>query len=157
MQLVTRVWDVFIAEGSWKIAYRVSLAILKLFEAELLSVDLEGIMTRLRPDNVSRQLADAVALDELWEVAFRFPLRSAAIQQLHDQHVAEDLTAIADLGVKVVRYGTPWRLAEPEPGVYDWSGWDRAFAACENAGLESIVALLHFGLPDHCGGFVEHT
>ena len=58
----------FIAEGSWKIAYRVSLAILKLFEAELLSVDLEGIMTRLRPDNASRQLAD-VGLDELWEVA----------------------------------------------------------------------------------------
>ena len=47
-------------------------------------------MTRLRPDNVSRQLADAVALDELWEVAFRVPLRSAAIQQLHDQHVAEN-------------------------------------------------------------------
>ncbi len=75
----------------------------------------------------------------------------------HDQHVAEDLTAIADLGVKVVRYGTPWRLAEPEPGVYDWSGWDRAFAACENAGLEPIVEFLHFGLPDHCGGFVERV
>ena len=80
---MTRVWDVFIAEGSWKIAYRVSLAILKLFEAELLSVDLEGIMTRLRPDNVSRQLADAVALDEL------------AIQILaRQQPVARDLRIV---------------------------------------------------------------
>ena len=82
-------WDVFIAEASWKIAYRVSLAILKRFEADLLNADLEGIMTRLRPDNISRQLADAVALDELWDIAFRFPLRSALIQQLHDEHMAE--------------------------------------------------------------------
>jgi beta-glucosidase/6-phospho-beta-glucosidase/beta-galactosidase len=75
----------------------------------------------------------------------------------HDQHMDDDLAAIADLGVHVVRYGTPWRLAEPRPGAYDWSLWDRAFNACQNAGLEPIVEFLHFGLPDHCGGFVERT
>jgi len=73
----------------------------------------------------------------------------------HDRHAEDDLAAITDLGVRVVRYGTPWRLAEPEPGVYDWSGWDRALAACEDAGLEPIVEFLHFGLPDHYAGFVE--
>ena len=35
------------------------------------------------------------------------------------------------------------------PGVYDWSLWDRAFEACERHGLEPIVDLCHFGLPDH--------
>lgn len=73
----------------------------------------------------------------------------------HDRHVEDDLDAIAGLGVRVVRYGTPWRLAEPEPGVYDWSRWDRALAACESAGLEPIVEFLHFGLPDHHHGFIE--
>lgn len=75
----------------------------------------------------------------------------------HDKHMEDDLAAIADLGVRVVRYGTPWRLAEPEPGVYDWSIWDRAFAACATAGLEPIVEFLHFGLPDHYPGFVDRA
>ena len=73
----------------------------------------------------------------------------------HDEHMEADLRAIAGLGVEVVRYGTPWRLAEPEPGVYDWSLWDRAFAACDVAGLEPVVEFLHFGLPDHHPGFVD--
>lgn len=75
----------------------------------------------------------------------------------HNQLVESDLAAIASLGVSVVRYGTPWRLAEPEPGVYDWSLWDRAFAACEAAGLEPIVEFLHFGLPDRYTGFLDPT
>jgi hypothetical protein len=47
----------------------------------------------------------------------------------------------------------PWRCAEPEPGTYDWSLWDRALAACERHGLEPVVDLCHFGLPDHYAGF----
>jgi hypothetical protein len=73
----------------------------------------------------------------------------------HDEHMEADLAAIADLGVQIVRYGTPWRFAEPEPGVYDWSLWDQAFAACESVGLEPVVEFLHFGLPDHYPGFVN--
>lgn len=75
----------------------------------------------------------------------------------HVRHMASDLAEIARLGVRVVRYGSPWRLAEPAPGVYDWTGWDRALAACEAAGLEPIVEFLHFGLPDHYPGFVDRT
>ena len=76
-------------------------------------------------------------------------------QSGHNQNMEEDLAAIAGLGVGIVRYGTPWRLAEPRPGVFDWSRWDRAFSACDNAGLEPIIELLHFGLPDHYSGFIE--
>jgi beta-glucosidase/6-phospho-beta-glucosidase/beta-galactosidase len=73
----------------------------------------------------------------------------------HLAHQDEDLAAVADLGVAWWRYGMPWRLTEPEPGVYDWSLWDRAFAACDRHGLEPIVDLCHFGLPDHLAGFCD--
>lgn len=68
-----------------------------------------------------------------------------------------DLADVASLGVRVMRYGMPWRLVEPEPGRYDWSLWDRAFAAAERTGLEPIADLCHFGLPDHFAGFCDVT
>ena len=65
-------------------------------------------------------------------------------QSGHYAHVDDDLRSIAGLGVKIVRYGVPWRLSEPEPGHYDWTLWDRALAGCAEHGLEPIVDLLHF-------------
>jgi len=76
-------------------------------------------------------------------------------QSGHYQSMLADLQAVAALGVQVVRYGMPWRLAEPQPGMYDWSLWDRAFAACEQAGVTPVVDLLHFGLPDHYPAFAD--
>ena len=66
-----------------------------------------------------------------------------------------DLGDVAGLGVKVWRYGVPWRLTEPSPGEYDWSHWDAALGACDRHGLEPVVDLLHFGLPDHLSGFCD--
>ena len=66
-----------------------------------------------------------------------------------------DLAAVAALGVRVWRYGMPWRLVERAPGDYDWSLWDRALDACARHGLEPVVDLCHFGLPDHYAGFCE--
>lgn len=73
----------------------------------------------------------------------------------HLLHQDDDLGAVADLGVQLWRYGMPWRLVEREPGVYDWSLWDRALAACERHHLVPVVDLCHFGLPDHEPGFCE--
>lgn len=73
----------------------------------------------------------------------------------HMELLDRDLGDVADLGVRVWRYGMPWRLAEPSPGVYDWTRWDRALDACRRHGLEPVVDLCHFGLPDHFGGFCE--
>jgi beta-glucosidase/6-phospho-beta-glucosidase/beta-galactosidase len=67
----------------------------------------------------------------------------------------DDLADVAALGVRVWRYGMPWRLVEPEPGTYDWSLWDQAMAACDRHGLVPVVDLCHFGLPDHEPGFCE--
>lgn len=71
-------------------------------------------------------------------------------------HIARrdgDLADVAALGIRLWRYGMPWRLTEPEPGRYDWHLWDDALAACERHGLEPVVDLCHFGLPDHYPGF----
>lgn len=73
----------------------------------------------------------------------------------HLEHLDADLAAVAGLGVTVWRYGMPWRLTEPEPGVYDWTLWDRALAACDRHGLRPVVDLCHFGLPDHYPGFCD--
>jgi len=76
-------------------------------------------------------------------------------QSGHYAHVENDLGAIAALGISIVRYGVPWRLSEPEPGHYDWTLWDRALRACADHGLEPVVDLLHFGLPDVFSGFAD--
>jgi hypothetical protein len=78
-------------------------------------------------------------------------------QSGHYSHYVDDLRSIASLGVKIVRYGVPWRLTEPEPGRYDWTLWDRALAECTKHGLEPIVDLLHFGLPEAFGGFADES
>ena len=77
-------------------------------------------------------------------------------QSGHYEHLEADVQSIADLGANVIRYGMPWRLAEPEPGRFDWTLWDRALTATERAGIAPVIDLLHFGLPDHAGSFA-HT
>jgi beta-glucosidase len=76
-------------------------------------------------------------------------------QSGHYSHVDDDLRSIAALGITIVRYGAPWRLSEPEPGHYDWTLWDRALDRCAEHGLEPIIDLLHFGLPDCFDGFAD--
>ncbi len=73
----------------------------------------------------------------------------------HYDHLDADLADVAALGVRVWRYGMPWRLAEPSPGVYDWTLWDRALDACRRHRLEPVIDLCHFGLPDHHAGFCD--
>jgi hypothetical protein len=70
----------------------------------------------------------------------------------HLARLEDDLADVAGLGVRHVRYGINWRRAEPEQGHHDWALWDRAMAACERLGLEMIVDLLHFGVPDWLAG-----
>lgn len=73
----------------------------------------------------------------------------------HLDHLDADLADVAALGIDVWRYGMPWRLTEPTPGAYDWTLWDRALEACRRHGLEPVVDLCHFGLPDHYDGFCD--
>lgn len=73
----------------------------------------------------------------------------------HLAHQDADLAAVAGLGVRIWRYGMPWRCVERRPGEYDWTLWDNALSACARHGLAPVVDLCHFGLPDHYPGFVD--
>lgn len=73
----------------------------------------------------------------------------------HLEELDRDLGDVAGLGIGVWRYGMPWRLTEPSAGTYDWTLWDRALEACGRHGLEPVIDLCHFGLPDHYGGFCD--
>ncbi len=76
----------------------------------------------------------------------------------HLQRMGSDCADVAAAGASTIRYGMPWQRTEIEPGVYDWSLWDRALGAADDAGLDVVVDLCHFGLPDHlCGPGSEHA
>src|SRR5688500_1361512 len=71
----------------------------------------------------------------------------------HYEHVETDIRMVRELGVRYLRYGIPIHLANPAPGVFDWTFTDRAMTAMQDEGIEPIVDLLHFGLPDDVPGF----
>lgn len=66
----------------------------------------------------------------------------------HDRHVVQDYRLCAELGFRTVRDGVRWHLIETSPGNYDWSSWLPALEAAEQAGLEVIWDLFHYGSPD---------
>mmetsp|Transcript_3828 Transcript_3828/g.5651 ORF Transcript_3828/g.5651 Transcript_3828/m.5651 type:complete len:881 (+) Transcript_3828:231-2873(+) len=66
--LVTRVWDCFLAEG-WKIIYRVMLAILDMSQKELMGMSFESILGFFR--NVPNRVDGETVLD----VALKIPLK----------------------------------------------------------------------------------
>ena len=71
--LVTRVWDCFLAEG-WKITYRVMLALLKQWEGEIVKMSFEDILAFFR--ELPERIDD---IDALMELAFKIPLRRSHI------------------------------------------------------------------------------
>lgn len=71
----------------------------------------------------------------------------------HDERVERDLALVADFGIRYLRYGIPFHIVAADPGTLDWRWTDRAMAALQANGIEPIVDLLHFGLPDDLWGF----
>ena len=51
-----------------------------------------------------------------------------------DPRAADDMTEMADIGVRWIRLGFEWAVIEPRPGVYRWDSVDRimeeAAASC---------------------------
>jgi beta-glucosidase/6-phospho-beta-glucosidase/beta-galactosidase len=67
----------------------------------------------------------------------------------HDKHVRLDYGLCAQYGLTTVRDGLRWHLIGRTPGKYDWSSWVPALEAAEEAGIEVIWDLFHYGSPDH--------
>jgi len=85
-------------------------------------------------------VADGVRQDELRKTG-------------HTDRVEEDLALVASYGIRYLRYGIPFHEVAADPARFDWTWTDRAMAALRSNGLEPIIDLLHFGVPDDLWGF----
>jgi beta-glucosidase/6-phospho-beta-glucosidase/beta-galactosidase len=67
----------------------------------------------------------------------------------HDRHAISDYRQCREHGLGTIRDGLRWHRIETAPGRYDWSSWLPMLEAAEQAGVEVIWDLFHYGSPDH--------
>ncbi len=67
----------------------------------------------------------------------------------HDRLAREDYALLAGIGVRTVRDGLRWHLIEQASGARDWSSLTPMLDAAEEAGVQVVWDMLHFGWPDH--------
>jgi beta-glucosidase/6-phospho-beta-glucosidase/beta-galactosidase len=66
----------------------------------------------------------------------------------HDQRVSEDYRLLNQEGIHTVREGICWSQVERSPYVYDFSEVQMRIEAAEEAGVQQIWDMCHFGYPD---------
>jgi beta-glucosidase/6-phospho-beta-glucosidase/beta-galactosidase len=66
----------------------------------------------------------------------------------HDRHALQDYRSCRELGFGTLRDGLRWHLIEKSPGNYDWSSWLPMLESAEEAGVQIIWDLFHYGSPD---------
>ena len=66
----------------------------------------------------------------------------------HDKHALRDYRQLRKLGFVTLRDGLRWHLIEKAPGKYGWSSWLPMLEAAEDAGVQVIWDLFHYGSPD---------
>jgi beta-glucosidase/6-phospho-beta-glucosidase/beta-galactosidase len=71
----------------------------------------------------------------------------------HYDRWEEDFALVRELGLRFLRYGLPNHRVHLGPGRYDWSFADVVMAEMFRLGIEPILDLMHFGLPDWLGDF----
>lgn len=65
----------------------------------------------------------------------------------HDRFALQDYRRVAGLGLRTVRDGLRWHLIETSPGRYDWSSFLPMLRASQEAGIQVIWDLCHYGWP----------
>src|SRR4051794_4406038 len=71
----------------------------------------------------------------------------------HYQHWRDDLRLVKELGLGYLRYGLPCHLVHLGPGEYDWGFADLVLGEMRGLGIQPILDLVHFGVPDWIGDF----
>jgi beta-glucosidase/6-phospho-beta-glucosidase/beta-galactosidase len=71
----------------------------------------------------------------------------------HYRNWRQDFELAREIGATHLRYGPPLHLIHLGRDRYDWSFTDQVMPAMRDMGLEAIVDLCHFGLPDWLGNF----
>ena len=64
-----------------------------------------------------------------------------------------DFALVEELGIRWLRYGPPLHRTLLDRRRYDWSFADATFGVLERRGIDPIVDLCHFGVPDFIGTF----
>jgi beta-glucosidase/6-phospho-beta-glucosidase/beta-galactosidase len=65
----------------------------------------------------------------------------------------EDFDLVEELGIQYLRYGPPYYSTHLGAHRYDWSFCDETMNDLRRRGIEPIVDLCHFGVPDWIGDF----
>ena len=71
----------------------------------------------------------------------------------HYLHWRKDLQLVKDMGIPFLRYGLPNHRVHLGPDRYDWSFPDEVLGEMKRLGIQPILDLLHFGIPDWMGDF----
>ncbi len=71
----------------------------------------------------------------------------------HYRQWRADLELTTEIGIRYLRYGPPLHLICEGPGRYEWSFTDEVMPAMRDLGLEPIVDLCHFGVPNWLENF----
>jgi beta-glucosidase len=66
----------------------------------------------------------------------------------HDRFWGSDILRALDAGCRVLRYGIRWHVVNPRPHEWDWSSLDGPMELMRHLGMEPIVDLFHFGVPE---------
>ncbi|MDQ3076867.1 MAG: family 1 glycosylhydrolase [bacterium] len=64
------------------------------------------------------------------------------------EHWEKRIENIYDLGIRWLRFGPPYSQTHVGKDVYDFSLTEKVLAKCKELGIEVMVDLLHFGLPE---------
>lgn len=71
----------------------------------------------------------------------------------HYERWREDLSLVRDLEIHFLRWGPALYKTFVGPGRYDWEWTDEVIAEMRRLGIEPVLDLCHFGVPDWIGNF----
>ncbi|AWT37552.1 beta-glucosidase [Deinococcus arenae] len=71
----------------------------------------------------------------------------------HDHFAADDYARLRAAGLLGARDGLRWPLIERRPGQFDFASAEAQVQAAQDAGVQVIWDLLHYGVPDHVDVF----
>jgi hypothetical protein len=66
----------------------------------------------------------------------------------HDLYAQADYRRLMSIGIRTCRDGLRWHRIEQRPGVYDFSSAMPMVSAAQDAGMQVIWDLFHYGWPD---------